>query len=128
VLSPFSSSQSFALHPPCISNVSISANESILLQVKGTRERDGEDEACALLTLRALDALVNGQNTEFAEHGVKLTDCETSTNAVGESSLGVENVPNPGLFLNSTLYHHSTHICAYLHRFASSHIEAQITL
>jgi hypothetical protein len=86
--------------------------------VKGTRERGGEDEACALLTLRALDALVNGQNPEFAEHGVKLTDCGTSTNAVGESSSGVENVPNPGLCLAST---YSTISHTYVHTHTDRH-------
>jgi hypothetical protein len=64
------------------------------VMVKGARERCGEDEACALLSLRALDAAVNGGNEELATHGI-WTDAGDSTNALEEKASGVEAVPSP---------------------------------
>jgi hypothetical protein len=60
---------------------------------KGARERDGEDAACALLTLRALaDAAGLAEAPALAACGVRRDDTP-ARNAVGEVASGVEELP-----------------------------------
>jgi hypothetical protein len=63
--------------------------------VKGEREREGEDAACALLTLRALMEGVGEEEHARALEvfGLRLVDDETKVNKVGERAVGVEGVP-----------------------------------
>ena len=64
--------------------------------LKGGRERPGEDEACALLALRALaDATGRPSAGALAEHGMLLEHDTETENAVGEVAAAgdVETVP-----------------------------------
>ena len=64
--------------------------------VKGARERTEEDEACALLALRALaDAVGVEGAAALATHGVRLAPAAEATNAVGETAPAdaAESVP-----------------------------------
>eukprot|EP00756_Hemistasia_phaeocysticola_P054967 Hpha_TRINITY_DN30884_c0_g1::TRINITY_DN30884_c0_g1_i1::g.155608::m.155608 len=70
------------------------------LLVKGAREREGEDAACANLAIRALAeaaGLSTGVRGQLAEFGVRLSKAESPelelVNAVGERAEGVEEVP-----------------------------------
>lgn len=63
--------------------------------VKGHRERPGEDEACALLALRALTSAAGlAEHAEaLSTYGVRLEDSPARTNAVGDAAAGTESVP-----------------------------------
>ena len=64
--------------------------------VKGHRERSGEDEACALLSLRALAAAAGlDAATALESYGVRLDPSEARSNSVGEVAEGVEAIPSP---------------------------------
>ena len=77
--------------------------------VKGARERAGEDQACALLTLRAfldvcgagLDEAIPGASDRLAAAGIRAHDTFATryhTNAVGEQARGVESIPEAVAF------------------------------
>lgn len=64
--------------------------------LKGAREREAEDQACALLATRALaDAAGVGAAPQLAEYGVLTEPVTERINAVGEKASGRESLPVP---------------------------------
>ena len=73
--------------------------------VKGHRDRPGEDEACALLAVRALaDAAGLDGAAELKTYGVRVDDSESRQNVLGEIANGTEvrpgtpDIPTPRRF------------------------------